>query len=123
MGREVERHNWQEYFKEFNERNRWRLSELQIREGEGSPQIERNLSLAGISVRMRGEGAPEVLVSLASGSSGTFQLTRTICFVRRVIHRLSVDGRGERLEIYSDLGTSAILIFPTFARGRGEDPD
>ena len=118
MGREVERHNWPEYFKEFNERNRWRLSELQIREGEGSPQIERDLTLAGISVKMRGEGAPEVEISLASGSSGTFQLTRTIPFVRRVIHQPSVGGRGERLEIYSDPGSSAILIFPSFARGR-----
>ncbi len=123
MRREVERHDWPEYFKEFNERNRWRLSQLQLREGEGSPRIESDLSLAGITVRMRGEGAPEVEISLASGSSGTFQLTRTIPFVRRVIHRPSVGGRGERLEIYNTLGVTAILIFPSFARGRVEDPD
>ncbi len=123
MLREVERHDWPEFFKEFNERNRWRLSQLQVREGEGSPQIESDLSLAGITVRMRGEGAPEVEISLASGSSGTFQLTRTIPFVRRVIHSPSVGGRGERLEIYNTLGATAILIFPSFARGRGEDPD
>ncbi len=123
MGREVERHNWPEFFKEFNERNRWRLSQLQLREGEGSPQIENDLSLAGITLRMRGEGAPEVEISLASGSLGTFQLTRTIPFVRRVIHRPSVGGHGERLEIYNTLGVTAILIFPSFARGRGEDSD
>lgn len=123
MGREIERHNWPEYFKEFNVRNRWRLSELQIREGSGSPQIERDLVLAGISVAMRGEGAPRLEISLASGSSGTFQLTRTIPFVRRVVHRPSVGGRGERLEIYSDLGIEGILIFPSFARGRADDLD
>jgi hypothetical protein len=123
MGREVERHNWPGYFKEFTERNRWRLSELQIREGEGTPQSERDLSLASITVRMRGEGAPEVEISLASGSPGTFQLTRTIPFVRRVMNYPSVGGRGERLEIYNDLGSSAILIFPSFARGRASDLD
>jgi hypothetical protein len=120
MGREVERHDWPEYFKEFNERNRWRVSEFQIREGERSPLIERDLSLASISVKMRGEGAPQVEISLVSGSSGTFQVTRSIPFVYRVINRPSVGGRGERLEIYNTLGTSAILIFPSFARGRGE---
>jgi hypothetical protein len=123
MVREVERHNWPEFFKEFNERNRWRLSELQIREGEGSPQIEKDLSLAAITVKMRGEGAPEVEISLASGSSSTFQLTRTIPFVGRVIHQPSVGGRGERLEIYGGPGLSAILIFPSFARGRASDLD
>lgn len=118
MRLEVERHNWPEFFKELNERNRWRLSELQIRGGERPPQIERDLSLAAISVRMRGEGAPEVEISLASGSKGSFQLTRTIPFVRRVIHQASVDGRGEQLEIYSDLCSSVTLIFPSFARAR-----
>lgn len=59
MGREVERHNWPGYFKEFNERNRWRLSELQLREGEGVPQIERDLSLSGITVKVRGKVRPK----------------------------------------------------------------
>jgi hypothetical protein len=78
MGREVERHNWQEYLKEFNERNRWRMSQLSITRQAVPPQIERDLSLSGICVRLCGDGAPQVEISLASQNSGTCHLTRSI---------------------------------------------
>lgn len=111
----IEHNQWAEYFKEFNRRNRWRLTRLvAFDEAHASPQTLDGMPLVGISLEKDHEGLTRLHIMLGDRDAATARRrTYTITGVKRVAQRCSHDGSVETLEI-EDMqgGTNLLLLEP-----------
>lgn len=110
----IECNQWAAYFKEFNRRNRWRLTRLLVlREtAAATDEEERGLPLVGISLDADCEGASRIHIMLGDDSlAHPRRQTYTITSVKRVVPKRSPGGRDEALEIEDEQGEKNLLLF------------
>jgi hypothetical protein len=109
----IEHNQWAAYFKEFNLRNRWRLTTLVVLNGaDTQKEEERGMPLVGLSLEADHEGAVRLHIMLGDESvTDPRRQTYTITGVKRVIPKCSVGGRDEALEIEDEQGEKNLLWF------------
>ena len=72
------------------------------------------LPFEGITLETKGALASSVEIMLGgTGSADKRNLTHTVTQVRRIVPEIGADGREDALEIETDDGAKAILIFKT----------
>jgi hypothetical protein len=114
MRDEIKRENWVEYFKGFSQRNQARSTKLEVFGEIGAQLEERYLPLAGVSVEDSGKDAPRIEIMLGGGDDPR-HLTHTITRVKRVMRKLSADGRDEAVEFEDAGGAKTVLQFEALA--------
>jgi hypothetical protein len=110
----IEHNQWAAYFKEFNLRNRWRLTRLLVLNEAGAhdQEEERGMPLVGLSLEADREGALRLHIMLGDESvTDPRRQTYTITGVKRVIPKRSLGGRDEALEIEDEQGEKNLLWF------------
>ena len=109
----IEHHQWAAYFKEFNRRNRWRSTRLEVRNYGGARKEEaRGRPLVGLSLEADREGSLRLHIMLGEQSVTDPRCqTYTITGVVRVIPKCSPGGRDESLEIEDEQGEKNLLWF------------
>lgn len=113
----LERQWWAMYLSDFNQRNRWRPTWLQVFGESGAQSEEVGLPLMGISIEEKGANAPRVQIMLGSHDAvGARHLTHAITNVRRLMPQVGTDGRDESIEFVDADGEASLLIFKHRAR-------
>jgi Family of unknown function (DUF5335) len=108
----IEHNQWAAYFKEFNLRNRWRLTRLVMLNERGEEEQERSLPLVGLSLEADHEGSLRIHIMLGERDvTDPRRQTYTITGVKRVIPKCGVGGRDEVLEIEDEQGEKNLLWF------------
>lgn len=121
MLEEIKRKDWLPFINEFSERNRLRVTRLEVI-GNGytgvsrQPSVEKDfwmedgLPLVGIGLEPAPDDAPRVEIMLGSDSiNPPVHMTHTVEGARRVARTLGVDGRESELEIEGADGAVTIL--------------
>lgn len=107
----IEKTQWVDYFKVFNERNKDRPTRLETFGEMGAQEAEKHLPLSGISVELDGDDA-YVEIMLGSLSPQVIgHLTHTVPHVERIMRRLGDDAREDAIEFESSDGEKTLLIF------------
>lgn len=109
----IERENWKEFLKDFNQRNALRATRLEILGSDiGAETVEETLPLTGITLEEKGSDAPKVEIMLG-GETATEErhLSHTVTRVRSIMSKAGVDLREEALLIEDEKGTKVILSF------------
>ena len=111
----IGREQWQDFFKEFNQRNELRPTRMEVVSQDiGAQEEERLLPLTGISLEEKGKDAPRVEITLGGETAKEERhLTHTISRVRSIMRKVGVDLREEALLIEDEDGTKTILLFET----------
>jgi hypothetical protein len=113
MNDEIERSEWAGYFNEFSKRNQMRPTRVEVFGEElGAQEQERGLPLSGISLDSHGAHSPRVEIMLGGEMAGDARhLSHTITRVRRVMRKLSADGKDEALVIENEDGAKTLIRF------------
>jgi hypothetical protein len=113
MNEVIERKEWDNFIKEFNERNALRATRLEVVGGEiGVQEEEELLPLTGISLETRGDDAPRIEIALGGETAKEERhMTHMIPRVRSVMTKMGEDLREEALLIEDEEGTKTILHF------------
>ncbi len=109
----IEHGQWDAYFKEFNRRNRWRLTRLVVLNEAGTQDKEkRGMPLVGLSLEADREGMTRIHIMLGDESvTDPRRQTYTITAVKRILPKCSAGGRDEALEIEDEQGEKNLLWF------------
>ncbi len=116
MRDDIQREQWDEYIKEFSERNSMRPTRLEVMGQPGAFEsdfwLEGGLPLAGISLEPEGEGAPQIEIMLGGEANHAARhMTHTVSGVQRVVRETGEDGREATLELEDKEGAITILHF------------
>lgn len=112
MSENIEYHQWAIYFSQFNKRNRWRPTRLEVFGEQGAREAECGLPLVGISLEEDREGARRIHIMLGEHDAmDPRHLTYTITRVKRLTPKCGTDGRDEALEIEDEQGEKNLLCF------------
>jgi hypothetical protein len=115
MKQNLDRSVWINYFNEFNKRNQFRPTQLEVFGENGAQEEERGLPFAGISLG-KGNGAPEIEIMLGEQRAGEARrLTHVIANVQQITPKRAPDGRDEALQIVSAGETSLLSFDPRSA--------
>ena len=110
----LDRNEWTNYFNDFNKRNQWRPTQLEVFGENGAQIAECGLSFAGISLE-RGNGSPAIEIMLGGpDATASGRLTHVINNVQQIIPKRGQDGRDEALEIVGEHGEIRLLKFETW---------
>jgi hypothetical protein len=109
MSEEVKREAWADFCKVFSQRNRARLTRLEVFGEMGAQEEERNLPLNGITLAEDGNK----LEILLGGESATElrHLSHSIRNTTNIYAKKGADGQDEALEIVDIEGTKTLLRF------------
>lgn len=105
---------WEAYLEEFNRQNGARLTRLGVvRPGASTDDlwIEDCLPLTAVSLDAEGGRAPQVEIMLGRVGAPARSMTHTVEGVRQLVFRLTLDGRGDGLDIEDDEGHTTLLRF------------
>jgi hypothetical protein len=113
---DVERQGWQKFLDGFSERNKARLTRLEVisKSGEVTTDfwLEDGLTLAGASLDKDVEGAPQVEIILDCGNAQDHShMTRTVTRAQRVVCEADASGHDTALEVEDQDGNVTILRF------------
>jgi hypothetical protein len=113
---DVERQAWQKFLDGFGERNKARLTRLEVisKSGEVTTDfwLEDGLTLAGTTLDKDGEGAPQVEIILDGGNAqDNSHMTRTVARAQRVGCEADASGHDTALEVEAEDGNVTILRF------------
>jgi hypothetical protein len=109
----IERENWKEFLKDFNQRNAQRATRMEILGSDiGAEKEEETLPLTGISLEEKGSDAPRVEIMLGGETAKKERhLGHTVTRVRSIMSKPGLDLREEALLIEDEKGTKVILSF------------
>ena len=109
----IERQEWDDFVKEFNNRNELRATRIEVVSGDlGVQEEEELLPFTGLSLEEKGQDAPKIEISLGGETAKEERhLTHMISRVRSIMRKIGVDLREEALMIEDEDGTKTILHF------------
>jgi hypothetical protein len=112
MSEQLDYNRWTTYLNEFNRRNRWRPTRLEVLGAMGVQEAERGLPLVGVTVEEDREGSPLIHIMLGDHDAvDPRHQTYTITRARRLTPKRDTDGRDEALEIEDEHGERNVLLF------------
>src|SRR5947209_17242783 len=110
MLKELQRDEWPACFDDFNRRNRWRPTRIDLVDDEGACEVESGLPFWGVALEAEPD-APSVQLLLGYDGDGPRHLTYTIKHVRRVALASDGGASDDRLEFEDDAGERRVLSF------------
>ena len=113
----IESTSWANYLAEFNKRNNFRPTWLQVFGEAGAQSEEQGLQLTGISLENKGADAPRVQIMLSGfNAARRNHLTHAISNLRRMTIQVGSDGRDQAIEFVDKNGETSLLMFRHRAR-------
>lgn len=110
MNIEIQKDNWQNFFKEFGKNNYLRPAKLEIID-ESGPQTEIDIMpFNGIDLDLKAGGAPVVNLSFGDEKSGGRHLYHNVENVKKIFLKSDSSGNDEVLEL-EDNNRKTLIIF------------
>ena len=104
---------WNDFFKEFNKKNKSRPSKLEIFDEHGTQTEVKGLPLLGIDVEVKGSDLPIINFILGDLNETGRHLSHNIPQVNKVNVKVGDDGVDQVLEIESNNNVKTLLTFET----------
>ena len=111
MNIQIDKNNWQSFFKTFVEKNHLRPARLEVMDDLG-PQEEVNLlPFSGIDLDLKGGDSPVVNLSFGDENESGRHLFHNVNNVNQIYLKADEYGNDEVLEIISNKDTKTLLVF------------
>lgn len=114
MKQEDQQGHWGALIKEFNRKNRMRVTRLgQIKAGEVTEDywLEDGLPLAGIDLDTDGKGGKTIEIMLGGEGETEANMSHCVSRVQKIRLQLTADGEDDGLDVEDSDGVTTILRF------------
>ena len=111
MDIEIKKNEWQQFFKEFGEKNHLRPARLEVFDDTGSQTEVNVMPFYSIDLEIKGEDSPVVNLSFGDERADGRHLSHNIAKVNQISLKSDENGKDEVLEFESNENTINLLIF------------
>ena len=111
MDIEIKKDDWQEFFKEFGEKNHLRPAKLEVFDDAGTQTEVNVMPFYGIDLELKGEDSPIVNLSFGDERADGRHLSHNITKVNQISLKVDENGNDEVLELETNEKKVNLLIF------------